>query len=133
MCKRLEQVVNDVMLIGDAVEFLTDEKYFNAFEKYDIAFFFTLTFSSMSFMLNRGGYIILFVHSTNLILGIRKCTVTVLLVACWTFWGRMQGSFVFFTYFQHHARHVYPPIFALLHIYNIDAIFVCHWYFLFTA
>ena len=44
MCKRLEQVVNDVMLIGDAVEFLTDEKYFNAFEKYDIAFFFYFDF-----------------------------------------------------------------------------------------
>ena len=37
-CKRLEQVVNDVMLIGDAVEILNDEKYFNAFEKYVIQF-----------------------------------------------------------------------------------------------
>ena len=36
MCKRLEQVVNNVMLIADAVEILTDEKYFNAFEKYDV-------------------------------------------------------------------------------------------------
>lgn len=33
-CKRLEQVVSDVMLIGDAVSILSDEKYFNAFEKY---------------------------------------------------------------------------------------------------
>ena len=33
-CKRLEQIVDDVMLLSDAVAILNDEKYFNAFEKY---------------------------------------------------------------------------------------------------